>query len=137
MTSKKTANISGTQRFEEQHMNSTRTARKSLAAALTLALAASVSTTAQAIEFTQGELSGSFDTTISYGAIFRADDLDVDNVGKAYWDPYNGTLSNAERRESPGRWSVNNDDGNRNYPDGGDLSAPFAKFLSFVGLPPK
>jgi hypothetical protein len=115
-------------------MNSTKPARRVLSASLALALAASVSTTAQAIEFSNGEFSGSFDTTISYGLIWRADDLDPDNVGIAYHDPDAWMWSNAQRREAPGRWSVNNDDGNRNYPDGGDVVANTIKFTSEFDL---
>jgi hypothetical protein len=96
---------------------------------LTAALLLTVSNV-EAIEFDNGDWSGSFDTTISYGASFRASDLDPENVGKAYWDPLNSTRTNAERRASPGRWSVNGDDGNRNYPDGGDLISHTAKFTS-------
>jgi hypothetical protein len=42
---------------------------------------------AQAFEFGEGEWSGSLDTTISYGASWRANDLDPDYVGMAYHDP--------------------------------------------------
>ncbi|MEJ2402443.1 MAG: hypothetical protein P8Y52_13785, partial [Xanthomonadales bacterium] len=70
-------------RLEEHNMNTTKTVKRSLAAAVALALASTVSTSVQAIEFSNGEFSGSFDTTISYGALFRAEDIDPDNVGKA------------------------------------------------------
>ena len=49
--------------------------RKLLPGALTAALLAFGCTSANAIEFSNGEWSGSFDTTISYGAIWRAGDL--------------------------------------------------------------
>jgi len=90
---------------------------------LTAAILALASTGAYAFDFSgdNSDWSGRFDTTISYGAAWRAGDLDPENIGKAAHDPLNFLLSNAERRESVGRWSVNNDDGNRNYPDGGDL----------------
>lgn len=91
-------------------------------------------TSAQAIEFDNGEWSGSFDTTISYGAAFRASDLDEDNIGKAAINPLIFALPNAAQREAPGRWSVNNDDGNRNYPDGGDLVSSTAKFTSELDI---
>ena len=97
---------------------------------LAVALLALTTTSVNAIEFTKGDWSGSFDTTVSYGVSWRAGDLDPENVGKAYWDPANSQLSNAERRASVGRWSVNGDDGNRNYPDGGDLISHTAKFTS-------
>ncbi|MBT8050674.1 MAG: DUF1302 domain-containing protein, partial [Gammaproteobacteria bacterium] len=130
-----TTNAPGTLRIEEQNMQSKTFVKRSLAASLTLALAASVSTTAQAIEFSSGELSGSFDTTISYGALWRAEDIDPDNVGKAYLSPDVAfPISNAEQRTLPGRWSVNNDDGNRNYPDSGDIVAHTVKFTSELDL---
>ena len=58
-------------------MNNSKIARRSLATAVALALAG-LTTTAQAIEFSSGEFSGSFDTTISYGALWRAEDIDPD-----------------------------------------------------------
>jgi len=87
-------------------------------------------TTASAIEFSEGEWSGSFDSTVSYGAIWRAGDAKDNYVGKAAFNPYNFTLTNAQQREAPGRWSVNNDDGNRNYSDSGDLVANTVKLTS-------
>jgi len=104
--------------------------KRSLSAALTLALCGALSTSAQAIEFSSGEFSGSFDTTISYGAVWRASDLDEDNVGKAVFNPTTFLLDNAGQRAAPGRWSVNGDDGNLNYPDGGDLISHTIKFTS-------
>ena len=87
-------------------------------------------TSASAIEFSKDEWSGSFDTTISYGASWRAGDLDEDNVGKGAINPLSFLLTNAEKRASPGRWSVNGDDGNRNYPESGDLVANTIKLTS-------
>jgi len=110
-------------------MTKTMNLMNSTLAAAILVLA---STGAHAIEFSSedGEWSGSFDTTVSYGAAWRAGDLDEGNVGKAYFNPYAFALPNAVQRELPGRWSVNNDDGNRNYPDGGDLVSHTIKFTS-------
>ena len=106
--------------------------KKLLPGALAVTLLALVSTSVQAIEFSSddGEWSGSFDTTISYGAIWRAGDLKEDYAGKAYFNPLIVAADNATRRLAPGRWSVNGDDGNRNYPDGGDLVANTIKFTS-------
>jgi len=115
-------------------MNKSRAIRPMKVHALTVALLALTATSAQAIEFNNGEWSGSFDTTISYGASWRVSDLDPENVGKAYFDPLNSTLTNAERRASIGRWSVNGDDGNRNYPDGGDLISHTIKLTSELDL---
>ncbi len=104
--------------------------RKLLPGALAATLLALGCTTANAIEFSKGEWSGSFDTTISYGAIWRAGDLDEDYAGKAYFNPLIVAADNATKRLAPGRWSVNTDDGNRNYPDSGDLVANTIKFTS-------
>jgi hypothetical protein len=108
--------------------------KKILGCAMILALLGLASTGVQAIGFSKGELTGSFDTTISYGATWRAGDLDEDNIGKGAIDPLNFLLDNAARRASPGRWSVNNDDGNRNYPEGGDLVSNTIKFTSELEL---
>ena len=101
---------------------------------LTMALLAFGATSANAIEFRGDEWSGSFDTTVSWGAAWRASDLDENNVGQSYHNPLAFTLSNAERRELPGRWSLNNDDGNRNYPDGGDMISNTVKFTSELDI---
>jgi len=118
-------------RFNEgANMKQSFPGKRTLSATLTLALFAVVSTSAQAIGFSKGELTGSFDTTISYGASWRAGDLDDDNVGKAVFNPTAFLLDNAGQRAALGRWSVNNDDGNLNYPDGGDLFSNTIKFVS-------
>jgi len=112
-------------------MNMTKAMKLKKAHVLTVALLALTATSANAMEIEAKDgWDISFDTTISYGAIWRAGDLDEENVGKAYWDPLNFLLTNQERRDSVGRWSVNNDDGNRNYPDGGDIVAHTVKFTS-------
>lgn len=105
--------------------------RTSVLATAGLLLAAN---TAQAIEISHGELSGSFDTTISYGIGFRAGDAKDNFLGKAVLNPYTFTLSNADQRLAPGRWSVNNDLGNRNYSDAGDVIGSTAKFTSELDL---
>lgn len=101
---------------------------------LTMALLAFGATSANAIEFRGDEWSGSFDTTVSWGAAWRISDLDENNVGQSYHNPLAFLLSNAQRRELPGRWSVNNDDGNRNYPDGGDMISNTVKFTSELDI---
>ncbi len=88
---------------------------------------------AMAIEFSSGEWSGSFDTTISYGASWRVSDPDDDNVGKAVFNPTAFLLDNAGQRAALGRWSVNNDDGNLNY-DGGDLVSNAIKLTSELDI---
>ena len=104
--------------------------RKLLPGALAAAFLALGCTSASAIEFSNGEWSGSFDTTISYGAAWRSGDMDEGNIGMAAINPLSFLLTNAEKREAPGRWSVNGDDGNRNYPDAGDLVSHTIKFTS-------
>ncbi|MDX1410189.1 MAG: DUF1302 family protein, partial [Saprospiraceae bacterium] len=84
---------------------------------------------AHAIEFSKGEITGSFDTTISYGAAWRLDDPDPENLGKAYHNPTTFLLPNAGQRAQLGRWSVNNDDGNQKW-DGGDLVSNTIKLTS-------
>ena len=108
--------------------------RKLFPGTLAITLLALGSTSANAIEFSEGEWSGSFDTTISYGAIWRAGDAKDNYVGKAAFNPTSFLLTNAQQREAPGRWSVNNDEGNRNYPDGGDLVANTVKLTSELGV---
>ena len=104
--------------------------RKLIPGAIAAAFLALGCTSAGAIEFSEGEWSGSFDTTVSYGAAWRASDLDEDFIGKGAINPTSFLLTNAEKRASPGRWSVNNDDGNRNYPEGGDLISNTVKLTS-------
>lgn len=104
--------------------------KRTLSAAMALAFIGAVSTSVQAIEFSSGELSGSFDTTISYGAAWRASDLDENNIGKAANNPTTFLLDNAGQRAATGRFSVNGDNGNQNYPDGGDIVSNTIKFTS-------
>jgi hypothetical protein len=103
---------------------------------LPAAILALVAGNANAIDFDfkDSDWSGRLDTTVSYGAAWRMSDLDPNNVGKAYSNPLDFLLSNAERRESVGRWSVNGDDGNRNYPDSGDLVSNTIKLTSELDL---
>ncbi|QJE71788.1 DUF1302 domain-containing protein [Aerophototrophica crusticola] len=58
---------------------------------------------AQAVSFNRGELSGSFDTTLTVGALFRVQDQDKDLIGLTN----GGTF-----------YSFNGDDGNLNYDKG-------------------
>jgi len=98
-------------------------------AALALAVGGALALPVQAYEFQNGEWSGSLDTTVSYGASWRADDIDPADTGKASplnnpfigidVPPFNYTY--ADQVAQTGRWSVNDDDGDLNYPDAGDL----------------
>jgi hypothetical protein len=110
--------------------------RNSLGLAVALALAATLtSTSAFAIELNWGdEVSGSWDTTVSYGAAWRLDDYDPEQVGKAALNPTVGFLDNAGQRAAPGRWSVNGDDGNLNYPNSGDIVSNTIKLTTELDL---
>ncbi|NOY16715.1 MAG: DUF1302 domain-containing protein [Gammaproteobacteria bacterium] len=70
---------------------------------LSIAVTALTTGPAQAFIFNNGDLQGSLDTTISYGARWRVQDRDQSIIGKA-----NGGTAN----------SVNGDDGNLNYDKG-------------------
>jgi hypothetical protein len=59
--------------------------RAPLATAVALALLAAPA--AQAFDFENGELTGSLDTTISYGISVRTEDQDPDLIGKAQFNP--------------------------------------------------
>jgi hypothetical protein len=116
--------------------------------ALTLAVAGALvalGAPAHAIDFTRGELSGSFDTTLSYGASVRMEERDDDLIGKAQFNPAivaqiaaltaQGRFIEAQALQvaAPGRFSVNNDDGNLKYDDG-DLFSNAVKVTSELGL---
>jgi hypothetical protein len=95
--------------------------KHTLTIALSLALLWMVSLPAQAFEFSNGEWTGSLDTTVSYGASWRLKDYDPTLVGKAANDPLVFTYDKLAQRDVIGRWSVNGDDGNLNYRESGDL----------------
>ncbi|MCH5373252.1 MAG: DUF1302 domain-containing protein, partial [Planctomycetes bacterium] len=92
-----------------------------LRSALTAAVLVGLSGTAQAIEFSSGEFTGSIDTTLSYGAAWRMQDYDPEDVGKQANDPLAFNYDKMTQRGVVGRWSANGDDGILNYPDKGDL----------------
>lgn len=85
-----------------------------------------------AVEFSRGDLTGSIDTTITWGASVRAEDRDDRLIGKVNLDPTIGARVTALQAQgryveaqalalaAPGRFSVNSDDGNLKY-DKGDL----------------
>jgi hypothetical protein len=97
-----------------------------IAAAVTAALAALGATKAQAVDFQWGDVSGSWDTTLSYGQGWRIEDPDCDLIATA-----NGGC---------GR-SPNIDDGDLNYDDGvfsralkavSEVSLEYRNFGAFV-----
>ena len=102
--------------------------------ALVAAIALGLSGQALAIEFTWGDnLTGTFDTTVSYGVQQRVQDIDSNLIGKGNLLPTAFQLPNAQQRLLPGRWSVNSDDGNRKYEDG-DIFANTFKVTSELNL---
>lgn len=119
--------------------------RAPLALAVAGALLAVASGDAQAIEFNRGEISGSFDTTVTYGISARMDDRDDDLVGKGQFTPTlaaqvaalqaQGRFLDAQALQvaARGRFSVNNDDGNLKYDDG-DIFSNAVKLTSELSL---
>lgn len=120
--------------------------RSPLAAAVAISLFAAPM--AHAFDFEKGGLTGSFDTSVSYGVSVRAGDQAEDLIGKATINPnafaYNqtfappfnslGTFSGSAAQEAmPGRWSTNRDDGNVKY-DKGDLFSNAFKITSELEL---
>ena len=137
-------------------MKSTHTARgllnrAPLAAAVAFALLSAPA--AQAFEFEKGGLTGSLDTTISYGVSIRTEEADPDLIGKAYFNPAlcaqniplglipigAGRCSTSAVPGSPaqdaaiGRYSVNRDDGDLKYGKGDPFSNAF-KITSELSL---
>lgn len=100
---------------------------------LAVAVAGMLAADAGAVSFQKGELSGSWDTTLSYGASWRVEDRDEENIGKANNNPLVFTLPRDQQIQAPGRWSVNSDDGNLNYDDG-DLISHAVKVTSELAL---
>ena len=100
---------------------------------LVLLLLVMTSSQSMAFDFSSGEWSARIDSTISYGAAWRLQDADEENLGKAALNPTVSLLSNAGQRAAPGRWSVNSDDGNLNY-QGGDLISNALKLTSEMEL---
>src|SRR4249919_2248275 len=120
-------------------------ARAPLATAVTAALLAAPA--AHAFEFQKGGLTGSLDTTVSYGISVRTQDADSDLIGKSYFNPalcaYNfplaaipagnlgrcasagGVPGSQAQIDAMGRFSANRDDGNVKY----DKNDPFSNAI--------
>jgi hypothetical protein len=103
---------------------------------------------AQAFEFTKGGLTGSLDTTVSYGVNIRTQDPATDLIGKATLNPLivtqgqvipglppglNVYPGSPAQLNAPGRLSVNRDDGNIKY-ESGDLWSNAFKITSELDL---
>ena len=98
--------------------------RRALGAAITLALLGGFGSEARAFEFASdnGDWSGTLDTTISYGVSIRTEAPDPDLIGKVNLNPAVGLLPTSQQINEPGRFSVNSDDGDRNYSKGSIFS---------------
>ncbi len=125
--------------------------RAPLASAVAIALLSAPA--AQAFEFEKGGLTGSLDTTISYGISVRTENADPNLIGKAHFNPalcFNniplGAIPVGAGRCStsavpgspyqvaaPGRFSVNRDDGDLKYGKGDAFSNAF-KITSELSL---
>ncbi len=138
-------------RFFSRTCNTQLRAPLATAVALGLLSASSV----QAIEFSRGEFSGTFDTTLSAGYSWRTEDQDPNLIGKANINPLlctqnvllapppagapptfacaNGFPGSPAQIAAPGRFSVNRDDGNVKY-DNGDAIASTFKITSELKL---
>lgn len=115
--------------------------RSPLAAAVAIGLFAAPAV--HAFEFAKGGLSGSLDTTVSYGISVRADDPADNLIGKATINPLialqaqvvpglgslNPFPGSPAQLAAPGRLSSNRDDGNIIY-DKGDLFSNAFKITS-------
>lgn len=113
-----------------------------LALAVALALAAPA---AQAFEFSNGGLSGSIDTTVSYGVAVRMQDRDDNLLAKSHFNPAlvaqisalqaAGRYLDAQALQvaARGRFSANRDDGNLKY-DQHDLISNAFKINSEMSL---
>ncbi len=96
-----------------------------ISAAVTAIVSVFSANPAMAGEFSNGDWYGSFDTTVSYGASWRVDDYDPADVGKSANNPavysLGATFYTPAQRAALGRWSSNDDDGDLNYREAGDL----------------
>lgn len=113
-------------------------ALRPLGAAIAVALGAMLATPAEAYDFSSGELTGTLDTTLSYGIAVRMKDPDASQRGKANINPLlNGipivSLPVQTQVDLPGRFSVNGDDGNFKY-DKHDLISNNIKLTTELAL---
>ena len=121
-----------------------RAARAPLALAVAGVLALGAAP-ALAFDFSNGDFSGSLDTTLSFGASWRAQDQSDDLLAKAHFDPTivaqisalqaAGRYMEAQQLQlaARGRFSANRDDGNLKY-DKGDVISNAFKITSELSL---
>ncbi len=100
---------------------------------------------AQAVEFSSGDLTGTLDTTVSFGHSIRMQDQDDNLIGKAQFNPLlaaqiaalqsQGRYLEAQALQiaARGRFSVNRDDGNLKYDKHDAISSAF-KITSELSL---
>ena len=138
--------------MKKQHANHGLAARAPLAAAVALGLM--LAPAAQAFEFSRGELSGSLDTTVSYGYSWRTEDQDENLIAKSWFNPLlcaqnfplgaipvgpgrctstGGVPGSPAQIAAPGRFSANRDDGNLKY-DKGDAISSALKITSEISV---
>ena len=130
--------------MKKHNANRGQIARARLASAVAFGLL--MAPAAHAFEFSKGELSGSFDTTVSYGYSWRVEDQDEDLIAKSWFDPLlcaqnvplaaipvgpgrctstGGVPGSAAQIAAMGRFSANRDDGNLKYDKGDAISSAF------------
>jgi hypothetical protein len=121
-----------------------RMARSPIALAVAAALLAAPA--AQAIQFNNDELEGSWDTTVSYGLSVRTTDAADSAIAKSQFNPTlalqvgaltaQGRFAEAQQLQlnARGTFSANGDDGNLNYRDAGDIISNAAKITSELSL---
>ncbi|MEO8672235.1 MAG: DUF1302 domain-containing protein [Tahibacter sp.] len=100
-----------------------RSGLRPMAYAVALALGGAVVLPASAFEFgEQDGLHGTVNTTATYGMAWRMSSQDPNLIGKAQFNPLISqppfSLGSPSQRAAIGRYSVNGDDGDRNYEDG-------------------
>ena len=138
--------------MKKLHANHGQVARARLAAAVALGLL--MAPAAQAIEFSRGELQGSFDTTVSYGYSWRVEEQDPNLIAKSWFNPLlctqnvplgaipvgpgrctstGGVPGSQAQIDAMGRFSANRDDGNLKY-DEGDAISSAIKLTSELSL---
>ena len=138
--------------MKKLHANHGRVARARLAAAVAVGLL--MAPAVHAFEFSNGELQGSFDTTVSYGYAWRVEDQDPNLIGKSWFNPLlcaqnvplgaipvgagrctstGGVPGSPEQIAAMGRFSANRDDGNLKY-DEGDAISSALKLTSELSL---
>lgn len=138
--------------MKKKHATHGLVARAPLAAAVAMAML--LAPAAQAFDFSSGGMTGSFDTTVSYGYAWRVDDIDPGLVGKSWYNPLlctqnvplgaipvgpgrctstGGVPGSQAQIDAVGRFSANRDDGNLKYAEGDPISSAI-KITSEVAL---